>query len=78
MTLRYREDLPPSLRKVDFEIEPGMNVGVVGRTGSGKSSLLQALLRLVECEKESSIYIDGTPTSLIGISTLRQAISIIP
>ena len=55
-----------------------MKVGVVGRTGAGKSSLLQALFRLVECDRESSIFIDKTSTSYIGLSTLRRAISIIP
>ena len=55
-----------------------MKVGVVGRTGAGKSSLLQALFRLVECDRESSILIDGTSTSEIGLSTLRKGISIIP
>ena len=55
-----------------------MKVGVVGRTGAGKSSLIQALLRLVECDNESSILIDEISTSKIGLSTLRRAISIIP
>ena len=55
-----------------------MKVGVVGRTGAGKSSLIQALLRLVECDNESSILIDEISTPKIGLSTLRRAISIIP
>ena len=55
-----------------------MKVGVVGRTGAGKSSLIQALFRLVECDRESSIIIDETSTSKIGLSTLRRTISIIP
>ena len=77
-TLRYREDFQPVLKEIDFQVEPGMKVGVVGRTGAGKSSLLQALFRLVECDGESSIFIDGTSTSILGLSTLRGAISIIP
>ena len=55
-----------------------MKVGVVGRTGAGKSSLLQALFRLVECDRGSSILIDGIGTSEVGLTTLRRAISIIP
>ena len=55
-----------------------MKVGVVGRTGAGKSSLLQALFRLVECDRESSILIDETSTSKLGLRALRSAISIIP
>ena len=77
-TLRYREDFYPVLKEIDFQVESGMKVGVVGRTGAGKSSLLQALFRLVECDRESSIFIDETSTSKVGLSTLRGAISIIP
>ena len=77
-TIRYRDDLPPVLKEVEFEVKPGMKVGVVGRTGAGKSSLLQALFRLVECDRECSIKVDGTYTSSIGLNTLRRAISIIP
>ena len=77
-TLRYREDLAPVLKEVEFKVEPGMKVGVVGRTGAGKSSLLQALFRLVECDRESSIFIDEISISKLGLSTLRGAISIIP
>ena len=53
-------------------------MGVVGRTGAGKSSLLQALFRLVECDRDSSIFIDGKSSSQVGLSTLRKGISIIP
>ena len=77
-SLRYREDLPLVIKEVNFQVEPGMKVGIVGRTGAGKSSLLQALFRLIECEREGSIEIDGTSTSSLGLSTLRGAISIIP
>ena len=77
-TLRYREDFQPVLKEIDFQVEPGMKVGVVGRTGAGKSSLLQALFRLVECDRESSIFIDEISISKLGLSTLRGAISIIP
>ena len=66
------------LKEVTFEVEPGIKVGVVGRTGAGKSSLLQALFRLIECDTDSSISIDGISTSQIGLSSLRRSISIIP
>lgn len=76
--MRYRENFPLVLKNISFRVEPGMKVGVVGRTGAGKSSLLKALFRLSECELGSEILIDGVKTSEIGLRTLRKAISIIP
>ncbi len=55
-----------------------MKVGVVGRTGAGKSSLLNVLFRLTEVDPGSLITIDGINTRLLGLRTLRKAISIIP
>ena len=57
-----------------------MKVGIVGRTGAGKSSVLQALFRIVEKDKQSggSILIDGVDLSEVGLSTLRESIAIIP
>ena len=57
-----------------------MKVGIVGRTGAGKSSVLQALFRIVEKDKQSggSILIDGVDLSEVGLSTLRESIGIIP
>lgn len=55
-----------------------MKVGIVGRTGAGKSSIVQALLRLVEPDMTSLIEIDGVNTRDIGLKKLREAISLIP
>ena len=55
MSMRYREDLPPVLKDLTLSIKGGSRVGVVGRTGAGKSSLIAALFRLVEYDKERCV-----------------------
>lgn len=56
---------------------PGEKVGIVGRTGSGKSSLMQVLFRMVDCES-GSVSIDGVDTKAIGLAALRSRLTIIP
>jgi len=77
LCVRYRSGLPLSLRKLTFKIEGGSRVGIVGRTGSGKSTLVQAILRLLEAE-EGQILIDGVDISKLGLHKLRTCISVIP
>jgi ATP-binding cassette subfamily C (CFTR/MRP) protein 4 len=72
------EEKAPVLKNISVQFEPGMKVGIVGRTGAGKSSFLQALFRLVEPQPAKSIVIDNICTSDIGLSDLRSRISIIP
>lgn len=74
---RYRKDLGPVLRHVTFSIEAAEKVGIVGRTGAGKSSLALALFRGLEAE-EGQILIDGLDIGLIGLQDLREAITIVP
>jgi ABC-type multidrug transport system fused ATPase/permease subunit len=77
LTVRYRENLPPSLDGISCKIPGGARVGIVGRTGSGKSTLVQALFRILEPE-HGTILIDGTNISTLGLHKLRQGLSVIP
>ncbi|KAF9020670.1 multidrug resistance-associated ABC transporter [Hymenopellis radicata] len=75
--LAYREGLPPVLKDVSFQIRPGEKVGIVGRTGAGKSSLLQALFRIVGVQK-GRIDIDGIDISKLRLDTLRSRLALVP
>lgn len=55
--MRYRADTPYVLKDINIKIKSGEKVGIVGRSGSGKSTILQALFRSVEIEPEGYIYI---------------------
>jgi len=75
--LRYRPSLPDVLRGVNFAVNDGEKVGIVGRTGSGKSSLMLGLLRILEAH-EGRIILDGIDISTVGLLDLRSRVSIIP
>uniref|UniRef100_A0A3B4U370 Cystic fibrosis transmembrane conductance regulator n=1 Tax=Seriola dumerili TaxID=41447 RepID=A0A3B4U370_SERDU len=72
----YSGDGPPVLHELKATFRPKEKVGIVGRTGAGKSSLVSALFRL--SEPQGKIYVDGILTSEIGLHDLRQRMSIIP
>ncbi|KAJ6264876.1 hypothetical protein Dda_1029 [Drechslerella dactyloides] len=74
---RYRSDLDLVLKKVSFDVKPCEKVGIVGRTGAGKSSLALALFRALEAE-EGKIVIDGIDISKIGLKDLRDGITMVP
>lgn len=70
VSMRYRNDLPLVLKNVSFEIGAGEHVAIIGRTGSGKSSLFQTLFRLVDIET-GQIYVDGVDLKSINRKTIR-------
>ncbi|ODH51972.1 hypothetical protein GX48_01757 [Paracoccidioides brasiliensis] len=74
---RYRVDLEPVLKHVTFSVQPGERVGIVGRTGAGKSSLALALFRGLEPES-GRIVLDNVDIGLIGLKDLREAVTIVP
>lgn len=77
MQIRYAEHLPNVLKNVNCTFPGRKKIGVVGRTGSGKSTLIQAIFRIVE-PREGSIVIDNVDISKIGLHDLRSRLSIIP
>ncbi len=75
--MRYRDGLPLVLRGLSVTVSPGSRCGVVGRTGAGKSSLINCLFRLQElCG--GSIVIDGVDIAKMGLKDLRTNMAIIP
>jgi ATP-binding cassette subfamily C (CFTR/MRP) protein 1 len=75
--LRYRPGLPLVLKGLDIEIPPMSKIGVVGRTGAGKSTLMVSLFRIVELSS-GTISIDGIDISKVGLNLLRSKIAVIP
>jgi ATP-binding cassette subfamily C (CFTR/MRP) protein 10 len=77
VTLRYKPELPPALNDVSFLIAPAMQVGIIGRTGAGKSSILNALFRLVPiCN--GRILVDGIDVAKVAIRELRAHFAVVP
>ncbi|XP_051242789.1 multidrug resistance-associated protein 1 isoform X4 [Dicentrarchus labrax] len=76
-SLRYRHDLDPAIHNINININGGEKVGIVGRTGAGKSSLTLGLFRIIEAA-EGHIFIDGVDIAQLGLHDLRSRITIIP
>jgi ATP-binding cassette subfamily C (CFTR/MRP) protein 1 len=74
---RYREGLDLVLKNINLDIKAHEKIGVVGRTGAGKSSLTLGLFRIIE-PSEGNIAIDALNTSTIGLLDLRRRLAIIP
>ncbi|XP_067010232.2 ATP-binding cassette sub-family C member 10 [Anabrus simplex] len=77
VVLKYRDYLAPSLRGVSFETRPAEKIGIMGRTGAGKSSLIVALFRLVEITS-GEIFIDAVNIAHISLRSLRSRLAVIP
>ncbi|XP_076072715.1 multidrug resistance-associated protein 1-like isoform X2 [Mytilus galloprovincialis] len=75
--VRYREGLELVLKSISCKIAPCEKIGIVGRTGAGKSSLTMGLFRIIE-KAQGRILIDGIDISTIGLHDLRSKITIIP
>ncbi|GBG77942.1 hypothetical protein CBR_g25873 [Chara braunii] len=77
VTLVYRPGLPPALQEISFHICGGERIGVVGRTGAGKSSILVALFRLKEITS-GRIFVDGINAADVPVRDLRGRLAVIP
>ncbi|KAJ7505413.1 P-loop containing nucleoside triphosphate hydrolase protein [Mycena galericulata] len=76
LSAKYSIDGPEILHDITFQIKSGERVAIVGRTGSGKSSLTLTLLRCIPTE--GKIYYDGIPIDTMNLDALRSNITIIP
>ncbi|KAJ6486599.1 P-loop containing nucleoside triphosphate hydrolase protein [Mycena vulgaris] len=77
-SMRYRNDLPPALKNLSFELEGGLKIGICGRTGSGKSSTVLSLFRGIDQHLVTgNIVIDGVDISTIPLKRLRESMSIV-
>jgi len=80
--MKYRANMDHVIRGLSLNVSSGQKIGCVGRTGAGKSSIIQLLFRMVEIDRkfapDSYVKIDGVDALTVGLHTLRNKISIIP
>lgn len=77
VSMRYQEQLPLALRGINLEVAPGEKVGIVGRTGSGKSSIILTCFRMIECA-EGSVTLDGQNLAQVSLPDVRGRLGVIP
>jgi ABC-type multidrug transport system fused ATPase/permease subunit len=75
---RYQPTLPLALKNLNFAIKPGQRVGICGRSGSGKSTMLGVLWRLIDIEDEGEILVNGLDIRDLPLREYRSAMSIVP
>ncbi|TEA15049.1 ABC transporter atnG [Colletotrichum sidae] len=78
VTASYSDETEPVIRNVDLTIHPGQKVGICGRSGSGKSSLLLALLRLLDHDRASTISLASLPVATLPRSAIRGSLTTLP
>jgi ABC-type multidrug transport system fused ATPase/permease subunit len=76
LSMRYRPNLPDVLHQLTFSVAAKEKIGIVGRTGSGKSSLILALKRVVNCQ--GHIFLDGADVFELGLKYAREAFTLVP
>lgn len=74
---RYAPELPPALEDIRFRLEPGQSLGILGRTGSGKSSIANLIIRVFEPE-EGRVFLDGQDVRDLALADLRSAVAYVP
>lgn len=77
VSFKYAPELPYALKDISFKIEPGKTLAILGRTGSGKSSIVNVLLRLYDIN-EGEILVDGHEVKNVTLNSLRENISYVP
>lgn len=75
--MKYKEDLPPAIKDVSFISEGTEKLGITGRSGAGKSSIIACLFRLSPYI-DGNILIDGIKIKKIGLSLLRKSLAYVP
>ncbi|KAJ2506639.1 Multidrug resistance-associated protein 1, partial [Coemansia sp. RSA 2052] len=78
LSVKYGSDKDYALKNLNVTIRPGEKIGIVGRTGAGKSTLAKAIFRLLNKNVEGSIEIDGHDTAQFGVGDFRPKLGIIP
>ncbi|AEE95525.1 ABC transporter ATP-binding protein [Mahella australiensis] len=77
LTFRYEPNLPPALTDINISVKRGETLAIVGRTGSGKTTLINVLLRLYKVE-DGHVFIDDTDINRIPLGILRESIGYVP